>query len=166
MILACQVLHHVWKGTRLSPSLLFIIMQGESLRTRLQQVWWVQWVQRVWYISESMAPESCSVLGTWTVPGERDCRAMYTWLALNYTITWGYWSDSTARCCSHLCQQTCNSYIDSQPNFLNYFQQTYISRIWECWQTLASPQDPTQLFIACSTEMWGEPGIFSHMSMM
>jgi len=32
-----------------------------------------------------MTQESCSVLGTWTVPGERDCRAMYTWLALNYT---------------------------------------------------------------------------------
>jgi len=24
---------------------------------------------------------------------------------------------------------------------------------------------PAQLFIVCSTEKWGEPGIFSHMSM-
>ena len=31
---------------------------------------------------------------------------------------------------------------------------------------LASFPSPTQLFVACSTEKRGEPGIFSHVSMM
>ena len=35
-----------------------------------------------------------------------------------------------------------------------------------CNKSLASFPGPTQLFVACSTEKRGEPGIFSHVSMM
>ena len=33
------------------------------------------------------------------------------------------------------------------------------------WHDLASFLGPAQLSVACSTEKWGEPGIFSHVSM-
>ena len=32
--------------------------------------------------------------------------------------------------------------------------------------SIASFSGPAQLFVTCSTEKWGEPGIFSHVSMM
>ena len=38
---------------------------------------------------------------------------------------------------------------------------------WKKWSPgLASFPGPAQLFVACSTEKRGEPGIFSHVSMM
>ena len=38
-------------------------------------------------------------------------------------------------------------------------------RVSACLQKLASYPGPTQLSVACSTEKWAEPGIFSHVSM-
>ena len=34
-----------------------------------------------------------------------------------------------------------------------------------CLQKLASYPSPAQLSVACNTEKWAEPGIFSHVSM-
>ena len=54
---------------------------------------------------------------------------------------------------------------DHRPT-LTTARQLELCTIRTCVYRIASFPGPTQLFVACSTEKRGEPGIFSHVSMM